>query len=235
MTIDLNIDIGEGGTCDEALLALATSANIACGGHAGGGRVLHEALARARNAGVAIGAHPGYQDRANFGRVETREDAGVIGMEVRRQLMDFCDAFGAPPHHVKPHGALYHRMDRDSEVARIFCRVIRDVAPGAWVYAFAGGGFSKAAAALGLRVCGEGFIDRGYGADGCLIPRGQAGAALESPEEAAAQAVRLAGEGKARTLCVHGDEPRAVEVLTNARAALVAAGWCIGAPGVPCE
>lgn len=227
MRIDLNIDIGEGGRCDEALLALASSANIACGGHAGGGPVMREAITRARGAGVAIGVHPGYRDRANFGRVETGEPAEVIAMEVRRQLMDFCEALGEVPHHVKLHGALYHRADRDDELVQALCRVVAGIAPNAMVYAFAGGGLARTAATYGLHVCGEGFIDRGYAADGRLIPRGAPGAVIESPEAAAAQALRLAAKADVRTLCVHGDGPHAVQLLSAARMALLEAGWAI--------
>lgn len=228
--MDLNIDIGEGGPCDEALLAFATSANIACGGHAGGGAVMREALERATRAGVAIGAHPGYCDAANFGRVETGESAADIVGEVRRQLMDFCAANGGAPHHVKPHGALYHRADLDPEVAWALCGVIRDVAPDAWVYAFAGGALAKAAGDAVLAVCGEGFIDRGYGADGRLIPRVLPGALIESAEAAAAQALRLAHDPRIGTLCVHGDGLQAVQVLRAARAALEKAGVASGPP-----
>ena len=233
MTVDLNVDIGEGGGRDEDLLGIATSANIACGGHAGGGAVLGEALEKAKRAGVAIGAHPGYRDPANFGRVETGEGAVAIAGEVRRQLMDFCAAHGGVPHHVKPHGALYHRADVDPEVARVLCELILEIAPDAWVYAFAGGGFAEAAGDLGLAVCREGFIDRGYAADGRLVPRGVPGAMIESAEAAAAQAVWLAQTGMVATLCVHGDGERAVEVLRTARVALEEAGVVVGGLSPP--
>ncbi len=228
--MDLNIDIGEGGPADGALLEAASSANIACGGHAGGGAVMRAALELAARAGVAIGAHPGYRDPENFGRVETGSPPPAIAAEVRRQLLDFSAAHGSPPHHVKPHGALYHRADRDAGVARVLCRVIRETAPAAWVYAFAGGGLARAAEAAGLRVCREGFIDRAYGADGTLVPRGSPGAVIDSPEAAAAQAVRLAAAGGVDTLCTHGDGARAADVLTRARNALQQAGHRIGPP-----
>jgi len=230
MTVDLNVDLGEGAPDDASLLALASSANIACGGHAGGGAVMREALTLAAAAGVAVGAHPGYADRANFGRVETGESPNSIASEVRRQLSGFLDAHGAPPHHVKPHGALYHRADADPEVARALCEVILDLAPTALVYAFAGGGLAAAAAAAGLVACGEGFIDRAYTPGGRLVPRGAAGAVIESPDEAAAQALRLARAPAISTLCVHGDGPAAVAILGAARAALAAAGIKVAAP-----
>lgn len=228
--MDLNIDIGEGGGCDDVLLAVASSANIACGGHAGGGDVMRVAIARSREAGVAIGAHPGYRDRENFGRVETGDAVAELAGEIGHQLMEFCDVFGSAPHHVKLHGALYHRADRDREVAEMLCGLIMDIAPLAWVYAFVGGGLLKMAETAGLRVCGEGFIDRGYGADGMLIPRGEPGAIVESVDEATMQAVRLASGGCVRTLCVHGDGCHAVAVLTSASKALKHHGWRIKAP-----
>lgn len=224
MTVDLNIDVGEGGPHDAALLALATSANIACGGHAGGGAVLRDALAMATRAGVAIGAHPGYGDRANFGRIETGESPAAIAAGVRRQLCDFLDAHGAAPHHVKPHGALYHRADADADAARAICEVILDLAPTARVYAFAGGGLAMAATSAGLVPCGEGFIDRTYASDGRLVPRTLPGATIESPEAAAAQALRLASDPRIATLCIHGDGPHAIETLRAARHALTRAG-----------
>lgn len=230
MMVDLNVDLAEGGACDDALLRLATSANLACGGHAGGGAVLKEALEKAACAGVAVGAHPGYRDPANFGRVETVDSAAAIAEEMRRQLLDFCEAYGRAPHHVKPHGALYHRADRDADVARAICGLIREIAPHAWLYCFANGGLHTLAKHFGLGVCGEGFVDRGYRADGFLIPRGEPGALIESSGVAATQALRLAGEGKIRTLCTHGDGPHAVEVLRCVRATLQNAGWNIGPP-----
>jgi len=230
MMVDLNIDIAEGGAWDDALLALASSANIACGGHAGGGAMMREALEKSLQAGVAVGAHPGYRDPVNFGRVETGATIDAITREMRRQLLDFCEACGATPHHVKPHGALYHRADRDADVACAICDVIREIAPEAWLYCFAGGGLFVAAKDAGLMVSGEGFIDRGYAADGCLIPRGDPGAVIESPEVAATQALRLLENQNIQTLCVHGDGPHAVEVLRDARNALIDAGWQIGPP-----
>lgn len=228
MKIDLNIDIGEGGTSDEALLALASSANIGCGGHAGGGEVMRVAIERARGAGVAIGAHPGYRDRANFGRLETGDPVARVVDEMRSQLIGFSEALGGGPHHVKFHGALYHRADSDAELAGALCGLLGEVVPDAMVYAFAGGGFGAAAAAHGRRVCGEGFIDRRYAPDGSLIARGEPGAEIETPEEAAAQALRLAMDGRIHTLCVHGDGARAVRVLSAARRALLDSGLEIG-------
>jgi UPF0271 protein len=228
--VDLNIDIGEGGGQDATLLALASSANIACGGHAGGGDVMTEALVLAQAAGVAIGAHPGYADRANFGRVETGESPAAIADEVKRQLSAFLDAHGAMPHHVKPHGALYHRAEYDAPVAHAICEVIAGLAPNARVYGFAGGGLAAAAKAAGLVACGEGFIDRTYRDDGRLVPRDCASAVIESPADAAAQSLRLAANPQIATLCVHGDGVHAVEILRAARAALTAAGISIAAP-----
>lgn len=228
--MDLNIDIGEGGGHDAGLLALASSANIACGGHAGGDAVMKEALALAQSAAVSIGAHPGYADRANFGRVETGESPAAIGIELRRQLCVFLDALGAPPRHIKPHGALYHRAEHDATVARTICEVIASLAPDARIYGFAGGLLVAAAKATGLVAYGEGFIDRAYMPDGRLVPRGAPGAMIESPAEASAQALRLAADPQIATLCVHGDGAHAVGILRAARAALTASGVSVAAP-----
>lgn len=229
-TVDINVDVGEGGAADAALLALATSANIACGGHAGGGAVLRDAIAAATAAGVAVGAHPGYPDRANFGRLETAMSAADIAAETRRQLDHFITAAGRHPTHVKPHGALYHRLDADAEAARVFCDAVSRLAPTARIVGFAGGGLVHTAIAGGLLVSREGFIDRGYGADGRLVPRGQPDAVIRSTTAAAAQALDLLRGGGIDTLCVHGDGDDAATILRAARKALVDSGVVIAAP-----
>lgn len=229
-TVDINVDVGEGGAADAALLALATSANIACGGHAGGGAVLSDAIAAATAAGVAVGAHPGYPDRANFGRLETGMSAAEIAGETRRQLERFMTAAERHPTHVKPHGALYHRLDVDAEAARVFCDVVSRLAPAARIVGFAGGGLAQSATAGGLLVSHEGFIDRSYGADGRLVARGQPDAVIRSTAAAAAQALELLRRGGIDTLCVHGDGDHAAAILRAAREALIDAGVAIAAP-----
>lgn len=219
--IDLNVDAGEGGAHDEALLALATSANLACGGHAGGGAVLEVAIARAVAAGVAIGAHPGYPDRRNFGRAELGEPVKAVIDEARWQLDRFCEVLGGIPHHVKPHGALYHRLDRDGELAEAFCNVMMEWMPKTMIYAFSNGGLARIALDFGLPVRREGFVDRNYGDDGWLLPRDHPNAMIDDIHVAVAQAVRLVESGHVDTLCVHGDGAGAVALLTAVRRALL--------------
>jgi UPF0271 protein len=198
--IDLNADVGEGFD-DMPLLDAITSANVACGFHAGGEAVARPLCAAAAARGIAIGAHVSYRDREGFGRVELGTPADVVRDETREQLELLQAWSGGRVAYVKPHGALYHRMQRDAEVARAISDVGLPV--------------------LGLDVT-EGFADRGYGPDGRLIPRGEPGALLEA-DAAAEQAVRIAG--RFRSICLHGDAPGAAALAVRIREALAAAGF----------
>lgn len=198
--IDLNADVGEG-FADMPLLEAITSANVACGFHAGGHDVARPLCAAAAERGIAIGAHVSYRDREGFGREELGTAPTVVAAETREQvdlLQSWSDGRVA---YIKPHGALYHRMQRDSAVA-------------------------EAIASIGLPVLGldvaEGFADRGYTAGGRLVPRGEPGALLD-PDEAVAQAVRLAPS--VRSICLHGDTPGAAAVAIRVRDALRGAGF----------
>jgi 5-oxoprolinase (ATP-hydrolysing) subunit A len=204
VTVDLNADVGEGlDDVDRLLLESVTSASVACGFHAGGEETARRLCAAALERGMAIGAHVGYRDRDGFGRRELGIPAGQVEAETCEQVAALR-AWGGEVSYVKPHGALYHRMRRDPECAVAIRR--------------AAGGLPV----LGLDVA-EGFADRRYAADGTLLPRGEPGAVL-GPEESALQAVRLAREGRVRSICVHGDSPRAVEVAARVRAALTLVG-----------
>jgi UPF0271 protein len=198
-TVDLNADVGEGFD-DMPLLDAITSANVACGFHAGGEEVARPLCAAAAARGIAVGAHVSYRDRDGFGRQEIGTPARQIGREAREQIEHLQEWSGGRVAYVKPHGALYHRMQRDPEAA-------------------------GAIAACGLPVLGldiaEGFADRGY-RDGRLIPRGEPGALLDA-DAALAQAVRIAREF--RSICVHGDSPGAAALAMRVRDALVAAGF----------
>jgi UPF0271 protein len=240
MIVDLNCDLGEGGPADAELMVGCTSVNLAAGGHAGGGRLLEEAVARARAAGVAIGAHPGYEDRANFGRVDLPLAPGDIAASVRWQV-EAVRAL-APLRHVKPHGALYNRAARDPEAARAIAEAVAAVDPALRLFGLAGGAQEAAAKACGLSFVAEGFVDRGYEADGRLTPRGRPGALLETVDAAVGQALRLVREGvrsgavpggtpvRVATLCVHGDGVAAAALLRAVRAALLDAGVRLAAP-----
>jgi 5-oxoprolinase (ATP-hydrolysing) subunit A len=238
--IDLNADLGEGGSQDAALIALASSVNIACGGHAGDEETMENAVEAALAAGVAIGAHPGYEDREHFGRRAMDLEPAAVAELVSRQVGRLAE-IAAGIHHVKPHGALYHQADRDPALAAAVAEGVRRIVPGCGFYVPPAGALAAAGEAAGLAVWAEGFVDRRYQENGMLVPRGEPGAVIGDAEEAIAQALHIACEQRvktvagtwfplpARTLCVHGDSPQAVELLGAVRRALEAAGFTIRA------
>ncbi len=232
--IDLNADVGEGGPRDAALFAAGiSSANVACGAHAGDASTIAAACALAARHGVALGAHPGHADRENFGRREWPLSAGEAETLVRQQLALFGEAAaraGLPIRHVKLHGALYHQANRDHALAAAVISVVRRELGGALVFGPPEGALRDAAVSAGLGFVAEGFIDRAYRSDGTLVPRGEPGAVLHVETVAVAQALALARTGRFRTLCVHGDGPDALRLLVATRAALVAAGFRISEP-----
>ncbi len=233
--IDLNADLGEGAPGEEALFAAGiTSANLACGGHAGDPETMRAACRRARARGVAVGAHPGYADRVNFGRRPVALDPGALGELLAGQLAALATAAaaeGGAVVHLKPHGALYHYLDTEPAAARVaVAAAAAGLGPGVAIFGPPDGALADAAREVGLRFVPEGFIDRGYRPDGTLIARGEAGALIEDEALAVAQALRLAGAGRVRTLCVHGDGPAAARLLAAVRVALAAAGFSFSAP-----
>lgn len=234
LVIDLNADVGEGGASDAALFAAGiSSANIACGAHAGDAASMAMACALAARHGAAIGAHPGHADREGFGRRErplTCETAAELLKWQLRALADAAGRVGSMIRHVKPHGALYHQANRDPWLAETLVACARREAPGALLFGPPEGCLREAAVAAGLGFIAEGFVDRAYRADGTLVPRGAPGAVLHEASAGEAQALGLARSGRVRTLCVHGDGPDALRMLMAARAALLAAGFRIAAP-----
>jgi UPF0271 protein len=237
-SVDLNCDLGEGAGHDAALMPLITSANIACGGHAGNAAVMRATVELAAIHQVAIGAHPGFEDREHFGRRELTLAAEEIFALVARQiraLAAIVRATGRELAHVKPHGGLYNLAARDRAVADPVARAVRAVSPQAILVGLAGSALLDAGRALGLRVAAEGFADRRYAPDGRLVPRTEAGAVLDDPAAVGAQAVQLARDGRvwaadgsevavvADTLCLHGDGPAAVTLARRVRAELGAA------------
>ncbi len=232
--MDLNADAGEGGPDDGALFAAGiTSVNAACGAHAGDDATLAATARLAAQHGVAFGAHPGYADREGFGRREIGLLAADIAKLIAAQLVRAraaADAAGVSLTHVKPHGALYHRLRADAEAAAVFIAEVSKEAPGAVVYGPPDGALRAAAQSAGAGYVPEGFLDRGYQADGTLIPRGERGAVLDDADEIAAQVRGLAAEGRVRTLCAHGDGPEAARWITLARATLLAAGLRVEVP-----
>lgn len=236
--IDLNADIGEGAAADAELLSIVTSANVACGGHAGDGETMRVTLERAARRGVVIGAHPGYPDRAGFGRVAldlsgAELEAAMVSQ--LRALSSAAHAAGVGIRYVKPHGALYHRLGVDPALARLGADAFARALPGAAWLAAPGSLLLAEAARHGVTAVTEGFIDRRYrrGADGrpMLVERGEPGALL-GPDEALQQAVALATHGRvtaedgsellvaARSLCLHGDTAGAADLAARVRSAL---------------
>lgn len=247
--IDLNADLGEtvdGSPTadDDALFPLISSANIACGGHAGDAASMRAAVGRAIAAKVAVGAHPSYPDRAGFGRTRMFLPVADLRASLAAQLAALVDA-GAEIRYVKPHGALYHAIRDDRAQAQVVASVVAELSARlgrALPVLGLEGEITHAAAGAGLPFMQEAFLDRGYLADGSLVPRSEVGALLHDPDEVAARAVRLVTEGvveavdgtlvraDAVSLCVHGDSPGAVAMARAVRAALEAAGIEVTAP-----
>lgn len=221
--IDLNADIGEGFADDEHLLAVVTSASIACGFHAGSAESMRAACACAVRHGVAVGAHPSYRDRDGFGRRALELEPEVVREDVAEQveaLVEIAAAEGVAVVYLKPHGALYTRAIDDAEVASAIVSVACDHSLA--VLAWPGSELAALARASGLEAVAEGFADRGY-AGGRLLPRDAPGALLGA-DEAAMQAVALARAGEVKSICVHGDTPGAADLAARVRTALTESG-----------
>jgi len=252
--MDLNADLGESfgrwtlGD-DERLVAHITSANLACGFHAGDFMVMEATVAMCRGAEVAVGAQPGYPDLLGFGRRPIPYDPGEVESLVRYQIgaLDaFCRAQGVEMQHVKPHGALYNQAAADPmlavAIARATAKFSRDLA----LFGLASSTpMAQAAADEGLRFVAEAFADRRYLADGSLQPRSEPGSLLTDAATAAAQAVSIAVDGhvtaadgrvvelRAESICCHGDTPGAVEIAASVRRALEDAGVTVAVLGAP--
>ena len=215
----LNIDVGELPDEPAALVAVAHRVNVACGGHAGDDATMAAVVARARAAGVLVGAHPSYEDRTNFGRRALVVPLPDLARQVEAQCARLRATAGEVAH-VKPHGALYHAAAADPGVAdAVLDGALRALGPVA-VVGPPTGGLRDAAARRGLPYLREGFADRRRRPDGRLVPRGEPGALLTDPAACAAQAALLAAEGAFDTLCVHGDGPDALAVARAVRAVL---------------
>jgi len=223
LTINLNSDLAEGAGHDEEILANIDSANVSCGVHAGSLGETIRVCRRCAELGVEIGAHPGYDDRKNYGRVET--GIGLADYEALVAAQVAAIASVGPIAYVKAHGALYHRAQADPEAAAALARVA--ARHGVGLVGQPGFGILAAAARAGLPGYREGFADRAYLPDGRLRPRGEPGAVLE-PDEAVMQAIRLARSGDFDTLCVHGDSPGSERVAAAVRAGLREAGITTG-------
>lgn len=246
--IDLNADLGEGFgrwklTDDEALLSVVTSANVACGFHAGDPATMRRVCELAAGRGVRIGAQVSYRDLAGFGRRAMDVPPDELAAEVAYQigaLEVFARAAGSAVSYVKPHGALYNRAVHDAEQAAAVVAGVR-LAGGLPVLGLPGSRLLAAAAEAGLGTVGEAFADRAYTAAGTLVPRREPGAVIEDADAVVARSVRLAGDGRvtaltgeqvvvaARSLCVHGDTPGAARLAARVRGALESAGLRLAA------
>lgn len=243
--IDFNCDLGEG--CDDAaVLPFISSANIACGGHAGSTQTMRRTLELCLAHGVAIGAHPGFEDRAHFGRRELALTSEEIRSLVLRQigaLMRIANECGARLAHVKPHGALYNLAARDPAVAAAIALAVRETDPTLALIGLSGSALAAAGSAIGLRVLHEVFAERRYEADGSLSPRTHADAVIADLDDALAQARRIVHDGlaiartgqrialRADTLCLHGDRPDAADFARALRGMLDEQGVRVQAPG----
>ncbi len=217
--MNLNSDLGEGFDADEAILAQVDSANVACGVHAGSASITIATAWRCRALGVEVGAHPGYEDRAGFGRVERALTAAEIEALVGFQVAGLAAV--VPISYVKPHGALYHRCQQDPAAADAVARVAK--LHGVGLLGQPGFEILAAARRAGIAAYREAFADRLLLPDGSLAPRTQPGAVL-NPDEAAKQALRLAQSEKYDSICVHGDTKGAAHVASSVRRALRDAG-----------
>jgi len=208
---------------EAALMQYVTSANIACGGHAGDEHTMERTARLALDRGVRIGAHPGYPDRANIGRMEIPMTGEEIELMVYRQIVRLdavVQGLGGRIIHVKPHGALYNVAVRNADVARAIAKGAARWDPSAILFGLAGSAMLEVWREMGMTVAGEAFADRRYEPDGTLRSRQLADALITNAGDAAAQALRFALEGKAQTICVHGDTPGAVGILRACREAL---------------
>jgi UPF0271 protein len=222
-TIDLNADLGEGVTDDAGLLALVTSANVACGYHAGDEAIMRAVCLQAAERGVVVGAQVSYDDRENFGRRHLDVAFEVLVEQVAHQvglLDEIARACGTRVSYVKPHGALYNRVVHDEEQARAVLR-----GSGALpVLGLPGSVFLSLAAEAGRDVHHEGFPDRAYTPEGRLVPRDRPGAVHHEPSVIASRALEMARSGAVASVCVHGDSPAAVRSAAEVRRTLETAG-----------
>lgn len=228
--IDLNCDMGEGMPNDALIMPFISSANIACGGHAGDADSMQRTIELCLQHGVAIGAHPSFPDKANFGRTNMYMPLDVLEAELMGQLQaikTICDRMGARLHHVKPHGALYNMAGTDASLGQLIATVVASFDASLIVYGGSGGRLIEAATAVGLRTASEVFADRTYQDDGSLTPRSMPNALIDDEQLSLQQVQQMVVHGTvttvtghsilivADTICIHGDGPHAVAFATN--------------------
>ena len=244
MIVDLNADLGEGCANDQELLQLVSSANIACGFHAGDAQTMRQSVRWALEYGVAIGAHPSFPDRENFGRTRMQLPAETVYAQVVYQLgalAAIARAEGGVMVHVKPHGMLYNQAAVEPELAEAIARAVKAVDPTLRLVGLAGSELIRAGEKQGLVTRQEVFADRGYQANGTLVPRGQPGALITSDELALAQTLEMVRHHRVRTLdgtwaavqaetvCLHGDGEHALEYARTLRERFALEGISVNA------
>jgi UPF0271 protein len=245
LSIDLNADLGEGAPGERELLDLVSSASIACGFHAGDPAMMSASISAARDAGVAVGAHPSLADRENFGRQELPVTPDEVFALVAYQVGAFqglARSLDVRPSHVKPHGALYNMAVRDAPLADAIARAVFAIDRSLTLFAPNDSALVQAAGRVGLRVTNEVFADRNYLPDGTLVHRSRPDALLHDPDAAAKRVLRMLQENrvraidgsdvavKAETICIHGDNPESVAFARELRTKLLSAGIAIAAP-----
>ena len=239
MKIDLNCDMGEGCGNDAELMDYVSSVNIACGFHAGNAATMLKTVKTAIEKGVAIGAHPGYDDRENFGRVSMSlppDEVHDIVVEQITNLREICEAVGGKLRHVKPHGALYNQAAKDAELANAIAMAVKAVDENLILFGLSGSIMMDETERCGLRTASEVFADRTYRSDGSLTPRSESNALIKNTDAAVAQVLQMvknqtvtATDGKtitiiADTICIHGDGENALEFAKVIRRELIENG-----------
>jgi UPF0271 protein len=242
--IDLNADVGEGLDSDASLMPFISSANIACGYHAGDEETMRQTVALCLENGVAIGAHPSFADRALFGRTEMDIPPSEISRLVREQLsimQEICNEMNASLHHVKPHGALYNMSARDVTIARTIAETVAAFNPSLILYGLSGSHSVAEGVMAGLKTVAEVFADRTYQPDGSLTPRSEPNALIESETAAIVQALMLVTEQRVQSLdgavipllaesvCLHGDGPHALSFARKIHQTFLSRGIIIRA------
>lgn len=244
ITIDLNADLGEGGRDDAALMTLVSSVNIACGFHAGDAQTMQRCVRDAIKHGVAIGAHPGFPDRENAGRLAMDLPPETVYAQTLYQigaLEAIARAQQGVLRHVKPHGMLYNQAAKDPQLADAIARAVRDCHPQLILVGLAGSELIRAGERLGLATRQEVFADRGYQPDGSLVPRSRPGALITDAAQALAQTLEMVRQGSVRaidgstarvqadTVCLHGDGEHALQFARRLRAAFAEQGIRVSA------
>lgn len=242
--IDLNLDAGEDidklrDGSEERLYRMVTRVNIACGGHAGNEQSMSLALKLAKKAKVKVGAHPGYPDKKNFGRLPLSMSQSEVSDFVEAQvqkLKALCDAEGLVMEHVKAHGALYNQLAKDISLATAFAEGVERASPHSTLIGLAGSPALTHWQSLGFKTMGEGFSDRAYQKDGTLTPRDLKGAVIHDPKAAKEQVLNILQKGKVQaitgewiaiscqTVCIHGDNPEVEAILKEVKKAVRSAG-----------